>query len=193
MDDISGGLQQQTKSVREGTRSYLAMIVVHRSTPERGPYWTACDIIGNHMNLLQLVYEDHMDYYALNRQWGLVLYAWWQLDPYLIWWMTILCRCEFSVFLVWAVTIILAGCNCNALGLKRARRGVVVKRNQFVASWRQNPRQLTDYHLAEAQYIAYRHDLYILQVTTQCWWCVEDPLIPRIWDEQVHKVQQQWV
>ena len=37
-----------------------------------------------------------------------------------------MCRCRSSVFLVRAVTIILAGRNCDALGPKRARgRGVV--------------------------------------------------------------------
>ena len=39
-----------------------------------------------------------------------------------------ICRCGFGVFPVWAVTIILAGCDHDTLGLKRARRGESGKR-----------------------------------------------------------------
>ena len=34
-----------------------------------------------------------------------------------------ICRYEFSVFPVWAATIMLAGCDCDTLGPKRARGG----------------------------------------------------------------------
>ena len=36
-----------------------------------------------------------------------------------------------GVFLVQAVTIMLAGCDCDALGPKRARRRKVVKRKEY--------------------------------------------------------------
>ena len=38
-----------------------------------------------------------------------------------------ICRCGPGVFLVWATIIMLAGCNCDTLGLKRARRRKVGK------------------------------------------------------------------
>ena len=38
-----------------------------------------------------------------------------------------ICRRGSGVFLVWAVTVMLVGCNRDALGPKRTRRGRVVK------------------------------------------------------------------